>query len=130
MRRIPILGLLVLVLPACTDLPTVFDPLPVIRVEITGGDCGSASPRVIEGRDCELFAAGFDANGDEVRTAYDWSTGNTAIATVAPKPGFDSTVAVITGLQVGATTIRVEVAGDSDVFDVAGLNVIPSNNPN
>ena len=41
-------GLLVLLLPACTDLPTVFDPLDAVRVEITAGDCGATAPRVIK----------------------------------------------------------------------------------
>lgn len=123
-------GLLVLFLPSCRDLPTLFDPLPAVRVEITGGDCGAAAPRAIVGRDCELMAMAFDDNGQEVRAGFAWTTGNTSIATVAPKPGFDTTVAEITGVAVGTTTIRVEVGADPDVFRVRNLTVLPPNNPN
>lgn len=123
------LRLLVLLLPACSDLPTLFDPLPAVRVEITAGDCGAASPRVIVGRDCELTAMAFDDNGQEVRVGFAWSTGDPTIATIAPKPGFDTTVAQITGVQVGTTTIRAEVAAHAEVFITRDLSVIPSNNP-
>jgi hypothetical protein len=117
----------VLFLPACNDLPTAFDPLPAVRVEITAGDCGTASPRVAVGQDCELTAAGFDDNGREVRAGFTWSTGNPSIATVSPKPGFDTTVARITGVQVGETTIRVELGAEPDVFAVRDLIVILPN---
>ncbi|MGH7543664.1 MAG: hypothetical protein ACREK7_06960 [Gemmatimonadota bacterium] len=129
MRRIPhwTLGLLVMLLPACSDLPTAFDPLPAVRVEITAGGCGAASPRVAVGQDCELTAAAFDDNGQEVRTGFAWSTGDPSIARVAPKLGFDTTVARITGVEVGETTIRVELGADPDVFAVRGLMVIPPN---
>lgn len=129
MPRIPpwTILLLALSLPACNDLPTAFDPLPAVRVEITAGDCGAASPRVIMGRDCELIATGFDDNGQEVRAGFTWSTGNPSIATVAPKPGFDTTVAQITGVEVGETTIRVELGADPDVFAVRDLTVILPN---
>ena len=122
-------GLLVLLLPACTDLPTVFDPLDAVRVEITAGDCGATAPRVIKARDCELEAQAFDDNSREVRAGFAWSTGDPSIATVAPKPGFDTTIAQITGVEIGETTIRVELASDPDVFAVRDLTVIPSNNP-
>lgn len=122
-------GLLVVLLPACRDLPAVFDPPDAVRVEITAGDCGAASPRVIVGRDCELTATAFDDNGREVRTGFAWSTGDPSIATVAPKPGFDTTVAEITGVDVGSTTIRVELGADPGVFATRGLSVLPSNNP-
>lgn len=129
MRRIPhwTLGLLVMLLPACSDLPSVFEPLPAVRVEITAGNCGAASPRVAVGRDCELMAKAFDDNGQEVRTGFVWSTGDPSIATVAPKPGFDTTVARITGVEVGETTIRVELGTESDVFAVRDLIVILPN---
>jgi hypothetical protein len=123
------LGLLVLPLPACTDLPTVFDALPAVRVEITASNCGTVSTLVIVGRDCELTATAFDDNSQEVRTGFAWTSGDPSIATVAPKPGFDTTVAEITGVEVGITTIRVEVGADPDVFAVRDLTVIPSNNP-
>lgn len=48
---------------------------------------------------------------------------------VAPKPGFDTTVAEITGVQIGLTTIRVEVGAHPDVFVVHDLTVIRSSNP-
>ena len=120
-------GLLVLLLPACSDLPTEFDPLDAVRVEITAGDCGTTAPRVIVDRDCELKAQAFDDNSREVRAGFSWSTGNPSIATVAPKPGFDTTVARITGVEIGTTTIRVELAAEPDVFAVRDLSVIPSN---
>ena len=123
------LGLLVLLLPACKDLPTVFDPLPPVRVEFTGGNCGAANPVVIVGRDCELTATAVDDQGREVRTGFAWTTGDPSIATVAPKPGFDTTVAEITGVQIGLTTIRVEVGAHPDVFVVHDLTVIRSSNP-
>ena len=123
------LGLLVLLLPACRDLPTVFDPLPPVRVEFTGGNCGAANPVVIVGRDCELTATAVDDQGQEVRTGFAWTTGDPSIATVAPKPGFDTTVAEITGVQIGLTTIRVEVGTHPDVFVVHDLTVIRSSNP-
>jgi hypothetical protein len=120
-------GLLVLLLPACSDLPMVFDPLDAVRVEITAGSCGASAPRVIMDRECELEAKAFDDNSREVRAGFAWSTGNPSIATVSPKPGFDTTVAEITGVEVGETTIRVELAGSSDVFAVRDLTVIPPN---
>jgi len=123
------LGLLVLLLPACKDLPSVFDPLPPVRVEFTGGNCGAANPVVIVGRDCELTATAVDDQGQEVRTGFAWTTGDPSIATVAPKPGFDTTVAEITGVQIGLTTIRVEVGAHPDVFVVHDLTVIRSSNP-
>lgn len=118
------LGLLFL-LSACTDLPTVFGPLPAVRVEITAGNCGAASPRVFEGENCELAATAFDDNGQEVRTGFAWSTGDPSIATVASKPGFDTTIAEVTGVDAGVTTIRVEVGADSDVFTTRDLTVLP-----
>lgn len=120
-------GLLVLLLPACNDLPTVFEPPDAVRVEITAGDCGSVAPRVIKTRDCELEAQAFDDNSREVRAGFSWSTGDPSIATVALKPGFDTTIAQITGVEVGTTTIRVELAGTPDVFAVRDLTVIPPN---
>ncbi|HKY61035.1 MAG TPA: hypothetical protein VJP59_08495 [Gemmatimonadota bacterium] len=117
-------GLLGLVPPACNDLPTVFDPLPAVRVEITAGNCGAASPRVIVGSDCELEAMAFDDNGQAVRAGFGWSTGDPSIATVAPKPGFDTTVAEITGVAAGRTTIRVRLSADPDVFTTRELSVI------
>lgn len=123
-------GLLAFLLPACSDLPTLFEPLSATRVEITGGDCGAANPRVIVGRDCELLAQAFDQNSREVRAGFAWTVEDPGIATVAPKPGFDTTVAEISGVEVGSTTIRVEIGADPDVFTVRELTVIPSNNPN
>lgn len=117
-------SLLPLLLPACNDLPTVFDSLPAVRVEITAGNCGATSLRVIVGTDCELEAMAFDDNGREVRAGFGWSTEDPSIATVAPKPGFDTTVAEITGVAVGRTTIQVRLAADPDVFTTRELSVI------
>ena len=44
-------------------------------------------------------------------------------------PGFDTTVAEVTGVQIGLTTIRVEVGAHPDVFVVHDLTVIRSSNP-
>jgi hypothetical protein len=98
-------------------------------VELTGGNCGTANPVVIVGRDCELTATAVDDQGQEVRTGFAWTTGDPSIATVAPKPGFDTIIAEVTGVQIGKTTIRVEVGADPDVFVVRELTVIRSSNP-
>ena len=122
------LGVLGLPLLACNDLPTYFEPLPAVRLAITGGDCRSGtSLRVIQGRSCEVEATAWDDNSREVQVAFQWSTANSAVATVSPKPGFDTIVARVTGVTVDTTSLIVSVGGQPELMVVDTLIVIRSN---
>lgn len=125
------LGIFGLPLLACNDLPTFFEPLPAVRLAITGGNCRSGtSLRVIQGRSCEVEATAWDDNSREVLVAFQWSTANPAVATVSPKPGFDTIVAQVTGVSVDTTSLTVSVGGQPELMVVDTLSVVPSNNPN
>lgn len=122
------LGLFGLPLLACNDLPTFFEPLPAVRLAITGGDCRSGrSLRVIQGRSCEVEATAWDDNSREVLVAFQWSTANPTVATVSPKPGFDTIVARVTGVTVDTTSLTVSVGGQPELMVVDTLIVIASN---
>lgn len=124
------LGLSGLATLSCQDLPTNFEPLPAVRLDITGGDCRSGlSLRVIHSRDCEVEATAWDANNQEVFVGFIWSTVNPAVATVIPKSGFDTMVAEITGVSVDTTSLIIEVGGQPDLVVIRKVFVIPSNNP-
>lgn len=124
------LGLFGLPLLACNDLPTYFEPLPAARLAITGGDCRSGrSLRVTQGRSCEVEATAWDDNSREVLVAFQWSTANPAVATVSPKPGFDTIVARVTGVTVDTTSLMVSVGGQPELMVVDTLIVIRSNAP-
>lgn len=125
---LPLLGLFG---PACNDLPAVFEPLPATVLQIIGGSCMSGSSlRVIEGRKCQIEAEARDANNQVVVAGFTWTTGNQTIATVSPKPGFDSMVAEVSGVMAGVTTLLVEVSGQPELAVERGLSVLDSNNPN
>lgn len=124
------LPLLCLLGTSCNDLPTAFEPLPPTRLAIIGGNCiQSTSLRVIEGRKCEIEAEARDANNQVVVVGFTWTTGDPTIATVSLKPGFDSVVAVVSGVTVGKTTVRVEVSGRPELSSERDLFVLNSNNP-
>lgn len=124
----PVLGLLGLAVAACNDLPSAVGGLQANRVAIVGGDCMAGTRLSVPvGRECEAEAMAFDANGSEVVSAFVWTTGDPAIATVGLKPGFDTTIAEVRGRAEGMTTLRVEVAGLPGVSDVDQLEVVPPN---
>lgn len=134
LRRSPARGIALTLVgllgPACNDLPSVFEPLPPEHLAIIGGDCvQGASLRVIEGRDCAVEAEARDANNQVVVAGFSWSTGDQAIATVSPKPGFDTMIADVSGVSAGITTLRVEISGRPELAAEAALTVLDSNNP-
>lgn len=118
------LALLILALGGCNNLPTAVPRLPAVRIIVTR-PCRT----VAVGRECETEAMALDANGDEVVSAFAWTTGDPSIATVSPKPGFDTTIGEVRGVAVGNTTLEVHVGGQPDLSVVSELSVIPSNNP-
>ncbi len=129
--RATALSLLGLLGPGCSDLPSAFEPLPPAHLAIIGGSCmAGSSLRVIEGRECQVEAEARDANNQVVVAGFSWSTGNQAIATVSPKPGFDTMIAEVSGVSQGSTTLRVEIAGRPELALEANLAVLDSNNPN
>lgn len=124
----PLLGLLG---PACNDLPSAFEPFPPTSIQFTLGSCMTGSSlRVIEGRRCQIEAEARDANNRVVVAGFSWSTGDPAIATVSPKPGFDTMIAEVSGVTVGITTLRVEISGQPELAAERSLTVLDSNNPN
>ncbi len=105
-----------LVGPACNDLPTVLEPLRAERLAIIGGNCiVGLTLRVAIGGTCEIEAEARDANSQVVVENFSWSTRHPAIASVSPKPGFDTMIADVSGLRVGLTTLRVEISGRPEV---------------
>lgn len=102
--------------PACNDLPMAIERLRAERLAIIGGNCIVGSTlRVATGGTCELEAEARDANSQVVIENFSWSTGDPGIASVSPKPGFDTMIADVSGLRVGLTTLRVEIAGRPEV---------------
>ena len=123
MRASIVLGVVVLV--ACLDsADPIIGPVDAERVFI------SVPCQVVAvSSRCEATATAFDENGREIVKAFQWSVGNPERARIENKPGFDSTVVIVTGLSAGNTTLRVEVRTQPEVFDVDPLSVVPDNNP-
>jgi hypothetical protein len=80
-------------------------------------------------RKCEVEATAWNANNQEAVVSFSWSTRNPAIATVSPKPGFDTMIAQVSGMSEGTTTLRVQVNGQPELVMERTLTVIKSNNP-
>lgn len=124
------LSLLGVLGPACSDLPSVFEALPPEHLAIIRGSCmAGSSLRVVEGRKCEIEAEARDANDQVVVAGFSWSTGDQRIATVSPKPGFDTMIAEVSGVNEGETTLLVEVSGRPELALEAELTVLDSNSP-
>ncbi|MGH8545422.1 MAG: hypothetical protein ACREX3_17710, partial [Gammaproteobacteria bacterium] len=110
---------------------SVFEALPPEHLAIIRGSCmAGSSLRVVEGRKCEIEAEARDANDQVVVAGFSWSTGDQTVATVSPKPGFDTMIAEVSGVNEGETTLLVEVSGRPELALEAELTVLDSNDPN